>query len=305
MDNLSLKNKKVLVTGGNGYLGSHLVAALRKANADVFVIDKEAKGREATPGVIMADLTDQATIGDIIRRIEPTIIFHLAAILDRDRDFSKHDRAMNANYYGTKTLLTALENIEYENFIFTSTSEIYGDNTAPFNETQLPQPASVYSLSKCCAEALIQTFSRLYNKNYTILRLFNFFGTNMPANFFIPQLLHALKHDESFKMTKGEQKRDFLYIDDVVQALFLAAENSSAHNQLFNVCSGNSTTLKQLVTEFKDRIGGSCRIDFGALPYRKNEVWDMVGNNDKIKKMLNFNVNYDIKAAIDKLARES
>ncbi len=198
-------------------------------------------------------------------------------------------------------LLYALQNTSYENFIFTSTSEVYGSNKAPFNEKQLPDPASPYSLSKVFAETAIRTFSQLHNKPYTILRLFNFFGKDMPESFFIPQLLNSLKTEPVFKMTKGAQARDFLYVDDIISALLLAATNTKAKGETFNVCSAKSTTLKQLVTEFKNRVKSKCKIEFGALPYRENEVWNMVGNNRKIKTKLGFKVNYNIKQAIDKL----
>jgi nucleoside-diphosphate-sugar epimerase len=298
MDRVTLYNKRVLVTGGSGYLGRHLVSALKEEKATVFVIDKQVAGAK---NEFEADITDALQISSVIKQIQPEITFHLAASLDRDRDFSIHDKVMKVNYNGTKNLLLALQQTEYSNFIFTSTSEIYGDNKAPFHEYQLPQPASVYSLSKLFSEELIQSYSRLCEKKFTILRLFNFIGKNMPENFFIPQLIQSLKRGETFKMTKGEQARDFLYIDDVIQALLLSAKKNEAANQVFNVCSGKSTLLKQLAKELKGRINGNGTIDFGALPYRKNEVWNMVGNNNKIKNMLGFTVQYEVASIIDKI----
>jgi len=293
-----LKGKRVLVTGGKGYLGSHLVAALKKAGARVFVITRSGIPAE---NEFIADIADEQQIRSAVQKIKPQLIYHLAATLNRDRDFKYHDEVMRTNYSGTLNLLRSLQQIQYENFIFASTSEIYGSNRAPFHEKQLPAPASPYSMSKFFAEIAIRTFSELHGKNYTVLRLFNFFGKDMPENFFIPQLLHSLKQDAVFKMTKGEQARDFLYVDDVVQALLLSATKVKARNEIFNVCSNRSVTLKKLVTEFQKRLKSNCKIDFGALPYRKNEVWNMIGSNKRIRSKLGFKPAYNLKEAINKL----
>ena len=292
-----LKNKKILVTGGTGYLGSRLVKALELEGTDVFVLDLNVKNKKQYYSV---DITDAAEITKVISKIKPQIIFHLAASLDRSRDFAG-SKAVKINYEGTLNLLISLKDILYENFIFTSTSEVYGNNKAPFNETQIPDPVSPYSLSKVFAEHTLKTISALHQKNFTILRVFNFFGEAMPPNFFIPQLIESLRKGESFKMTKGEQVRDFLLVDDIIQAMILSAKNEKAKNEIFNVCSGKGVTLKDLVIEFNKQMKKENAIEFGALPYRENEVWNMVGSNAKIRKLLGFKPKYALKEAIRKV----
>ncbi|MCK4663283.1 MAG: GDP-mannose 4,6-dehydratase, partial [Bacteroidales bacterium] len=183
--------------------------------------------------------------------------------------------------------------IEYENFIFTSTSEIYGGKSIkpPFKEDDNFIPASPYSLSKYCAETSIKTFSEMYQKNYTILRLFNFYGPDMPNQFFIPQLISALKNNENFNMTKGKQVRDFLFINDIIQAMILSTD-INAYNEVFNVCSGQGITLHDLALQLKMILNSKSKINFGAVPYRENEVWEMVGGNTKIKETLKFKQKY-------------
>jgi UDP-glucose 4-epimerase len=298
MGDINLNGLKVLVTGGSGYLGAQLVAALKKEGAEVFVVDKEA-----TPSdhVYNLDITDREAVDKAIREIQPEIIFHLAASLNRERNFDHFDRINQINHDGTLNLLLALKDIPYRNFIFTSTSEVYGSNPAPFHEEQIPKPASPYSLTKLYAEELIGTFSNLYNKHFTVLRLFNFFGKDMPENFFIPQMIQAFQNKAVFEMTEGEQKRDFLYVEDVIQALLLSARSEKALNETFNVCSGQAVSLKQLATEIKQTMKSDCEIRFGALPYRENEVWNMVGDNTKIKKALGFKIGYSLSEAIEQL----
>ncbi len=295
---MKLNGKKILVTGGNGYLGRQLVLALEDEGAIVYSIDLAASRRKRHFAV---DITNRGALEKILPKIKPDIIYHLAAIINRDRDFEKHDVIMQVNYFGTVNLLRALEKYPYENFIFTSTSEIYGNNAAPFHEDQLPQPTSPYSLSKVCAENALTTFSSLYNKNYTILRLFNFFGKEMPIGFFIPQMMDAFKNGIDFKMTEGEQTRDFLYVADVIHALLLAGQNKKAVGEIFNVCSSKAITLKKLVKEVHANMDTRSKIRFGAIPYRENEIWNMLGSNKKIKQKLGFKIEHPFGKAVKAL----
>jgi len=294
----SLENKRVLVTGGMGYLGAFLVKALQREKAIVFVLDKNVK---PSAQAFKVDITNAKEVKNAITKIKPDLIYHLAATLNRERNFDNFETIQKINHLGTFNLLEALKEIPYQNFIFTSTSEIYGSNKAPFHEGQIPDPASPYSLTKVYSENLLNTYSKTYNKNFTIMRLFNFFGKNMPTQFFIPQLIESLKTKESFDMTKGEQIRDFLYVEDVISALLLAAKKQENKRQTYNVCSGEGVTLKQLVKTIGEVLESNCVINFGALPYRENEIWNMVGDNSKIKKELNFTVQYNLKQAIQEV----
>ncbi len=298
MDTLNLQGIRILVTGGNGYLGSQLVSALKKEEAEVFVMDKDAIPSDHS---FNTDITDRSAVEKAVQKIQPEIIYHLAALLNRERNFDHFDQINRVNHNGALNLLLALKDVPYRNFIFTGTSEVYGSNEPPFHEEQVPKPASPYSLTKRYAELLISTFSSLYNKHFTILRLFNFFGKDMPVEFFIPQMIRAFQYENSFEMTEGAQKRDFLYVEDVIQALLLSARSEKALDEIFNVCSGQAVSLKQLAIEIKSNLNNSCEIKFGALPYRENEVWNMVGDNTKIKTMLGFKVRYNFQDAIHQL----
>lgn len=297
MGNINLENKRVLITGGKGYLGSHLIDALKKEKAQIYEFSLEPSENEREYQV---DITNQEEVVKVINEIQPQIIFHLAASLDRRRDFDNYERIMNINVQGTLNLLRALQNVDYENLIFTSSSEVYGNNDSPFREEQALMPTSPYSLSKVYGEHLIRTFSDVYNKNYTILRLFNFYGADMSESFFIPQLIKTLRRGEDFGMTKGEQVRDFIYVDDIVDALLLSAKSEAAYRNIFNVCSGKGASMKELAQEVENKIEDGGKIIYGAIPYRDNEVWEMIGDNTKIEKVLNFKIKVSLAEGIKK-----
>ncbi|WP_437395709.1 NAD-dependent epimerase/dehydratase family protein [Flagellimonas lutimaris] len=287
----NFKGDRILVTGGVGYLGSNLISQLIKYGCDdVHSIDLEHT-EEKNPKITFhqVNLLDSSTLSDIVKEIKPTLVYHLAANLNRSRDFSIVQQLMDVNFTGTTNLLNVLEDIPYKNFIYTSTSEVYGgkDITPPFKEIGDFVPASPYSLSKYCGEMALKTFSEIKEKKYTILRMFNFLGSNMPTNFFPSQLKEKLNRNEDFPMTLGEQVRDYLYLSDVIEALLLAGLTTST-NQVYNVCSGEGISIRELAEKAKTKMKSTSKIQFGALPYRNNEVWNMVGDNSKIQKELGW-----------------
>jgi nucleoside-diphosphate-sugar epimerase len=289
---IDLKGKKILVVGGNGYLGKFLVKVLRENEADIFVISRNC---EQSNSQFTVDITNFDETYKVIQKIKPDIVYHLAANISRNRDFTIYKEMATVNVQGTLNILKSLEGID-AHFIFTSSSEIYGNNASPFHENQIPKPVSPYSLTKINAEMLVQTYSTNQSKKFTNLRVFNFYGESMPEGFFIPQMIQSLKKGEDFLMTKGEQVRDFLYVGDVVKALVLTAKNTSSYGETMNVCSGKGTKLSQLAAAVNTSMKTKAKIVLGAIPYRDNEVWEMIGDNSKIKKIIGF----EPKISIDK-----
>ncbi|MCK0159313.1 NAD-dependent epimerase/dehydratase family protein [Allomuricauda sp. F6463D] len=287
----NFKGDRILVTGGVGYLGSNLISQLIKYGCDeIHSIDLERTEQE-NPNITFhqVNLLDSSSLSDKVKEIKPTLVYHLAANLNRSRDFSIVQQLMDVNFTGTTNLLNALSDMSYKNFIYTSTSEVYGGKSVkpPFKETDDFVPASPYSLSKYCGEMALKTFSEIKGKKYTILRMFNFLGLNMPPNFFPSQLKEKLSRNEDFSMTLGEQVRDYLYLSDIIEALLLAGLTTST-NQVYNVCSGEGISIRELAEKAKTKMKSSSNIQFGALPYRNNEVWNMVGDNSKIQKYLGW-----------------
>lgn len=294
MGSIDLKGKRILVVGGNGYLGTFLVKVLKENEADIFIISRDC---EKSGSQFIIDITNFDETYKVIQKIKPDIVFHLAASISRNRDFSIYEKMAEVNVQGTLNILRSLEGID-AHFIFTSSSEIYGNNVSPFHENQIPKPVSPYSLSKISAEMLIQTFSNNHNKKFTNLRVFNFYGENMPEGFFIPQMINSLKRGEDFLMTKGEQVRDFLYVGDVVDALVLTAKNTRKYGQTMNVCSGKGTKLSELAVAVNTSMNTKAKIILGAIPYRDNEVWEMIGDPSKIQNSIGFEPKISIEKGI-------
>lgn len=299
MGTIALKSKKILVVGGNGYLGSFLVEALKEKEADVYILSHNC---EESANQFKVDITNFDAVQKVVQHIKPDVIYHLAASISRNRDFAIYEAMAAVNVQGLFNVLNSLQDLD-THFIFTSSSEIYGNNESPFHENQVPKPVSPYSLTKTQGEYLIEVFCKNNAKNYTNLRVFNFFGEGMPEDFFIPQMIKSLKREEDFLMTKGEQVRDFLYVKDVVNALILTAENTNSYNETLNVCSGKGTMLSELASSVNESLDTKAKVVPGALPYRANEVWEMIGDNSKIKNKIGFEPKYTVDEGIKILTK--
>jgi len=289
-------NKKILITGGGGYLGSKLAERIINTNAQIYLCDLNFNNLSLSLSknyknnkLVEINITEKEKIAEFCKIIKPDYIFHFAALLNRERDFSIYPLLYKVNVEGTLNLLEALKDIPYQGLCFSSSSEVYGSkNTPPFNEEQMPYPVSPYSLTKVIAENLIRTYSDIYKKPYTIIRLFNFYGPDMPENFFLSQLINTLKRNEIFKMTKGEQKRDYLYIDNLLDSIIAICKSEKCIGETINVCSGKGIELRELALDVAKILNKEHLLKIGALPYRNNEIWDMVGDNRKLIRLVPY-----------------
>ena len=289
------ENRRILITGGGGYLGSKLAEVLTMTTSEICLLDvsfNEIAARLISeyPKVIKVccDLTNKIEIVNALSNFHPDLIFHFAALLKRDRDFSHYDQLYKVNVAGTINLLEVLSSLPYTGFFYASSSEVYGNrNQSPFREDQFPFPASPYSLTKLMAEHLIATYSQICEKPYTILRFFNFYGPDMPPTFFLSQLEDSLMKKIPFEMTGGEQKRDYIHINELIELMLKIVSNSKCNHEIINICRGEATAIKELAIKIANQHDKLHLLRIGALPYRHNEVWEMIGDNKLLQDLIN------------------
>ncbi len=285
--------KRVLITGGGGYLGSKLAERIAPSGAECFLLDRShnatATGLDARfPNIhlVRADLTDPEGLRNACEGIFPDRVFHFAASIDRSRDFSNFDNISGINVKGTLNLLEALAGVDYQSFCFAGSSEVYGTlNPTPFHEDQLPLPVSPYSLTKLMAEELIRSWSAIRRKPFTIFRIFLFMGPDMPLTTFLAQLYDAFIKKEEFRMTRGEQKRDYLLLEELLYCIDTLSCIPDAAGETINLCSGTSFSMKEIADTVCEISGNALKVSH-SLPYRENEIWEIRGSNDKLKRFL-------------------
>lgn len=292
-----------LVTGGAGFIGSNLVAALLERDHAVRVLDNFSTGKRenVTPfldriDLIEGDLTYMADVERAVQDID--VVFHQAAIPSVPRSVSDPLACHEANTTGTLNILIAARDAKVRRLVYASSSSVYGDqNTAKAKvETMAPQPISPYGAAKLSAEHYCQVFYTVYGLETVALRYFNVFGPRQdPASMYaavIPRFITALLRGEPPTIYgDGEQTRDFTYVGNVVTGNLLAAEAPAdrAAGRVFNVAAGQQMSLNELVRLLQDLTGQAVEPVYTAP--RPGDIRHSLADISKARHMLGYEPN--------------
>jgi len=292
---------KALVTGGAGFIGSHLAEALCRRGGKVIVVDNLSEGSLDNlswrkPGddleFIRGDVTDEK----LLRQILPGCdwVFHEAALTSVPKSVAEPLASHILNLDASLRLLVAAREAGVKRFFFASSSAIYGDSeVSPKHESLPPQPLSPYALQKYTAEKYGQLFHQLYGLETVSFRYFNVFGPrqafNSPYSGVIAKFCTAfMQHQLPVIYGEGRQSRDFTFVNNVVAANLLAAEAPAAKvaGQVFNVGGGQSISILQLVEELNRLTGQTLQPRFE--PARAGDVLHSCADISAVKRVLGF-----------------
>ncbi len=238
-----MKNKRVLVTGAGGFIGSHLVEELVKCGAKVTVFAISSLEN-------IYHLRDKITIikKDITKNLELEkydIVFHLAALISIKEANKDPKKVFNVNTYGTLNLLNECKG-KVKKFIYLNTLGVYGNSKQiPVNEKQLTIPTELYAASKLAGETFVLAFGTVYNMHNVVARSFNVYGPRQSENFVIPSIIKQCFKRNKVKLGNLKSTRDFVFVNDVVDALILIAKNGKRNN-IYNVGTGIETSIGAL-----------------------------------------------------------
>jgi UDP-N-acetylglucosamine/UDP-N-acetyl-alpha-D-glucosaminouronate 4-epimerase len=287
-----------LVTGGAGFVGSHIAAALAEQGARVRVIDDLSTGhRENIDAVggdtdfIEASLTDKDALRRALENVE--WVFHEAAIPSVPRSVEKPSETHEASVNATFSLLLAARDQKVRRVVYAASSSAYGDQErSPKQENMRPDPLSPYAVAKLVGEYYCQVFSRVYNLETVSLRYFNVFGPRQdPGSQYsgvVSRFISALFTDtQPVIYGDGEQSRDFTYVSNVVDANLRAAESSAAVGKTINIATGSSVTINQILEGLK-RITGKNDALARYEPPRIGDVRDSLADLSLAKSLLNY-----------------
>lgn len=286
-----------LVTGGAGFIGSHLVEALLQRGESVRVVDNFSTGRvENLRGcaprieLITGDISDPAIARVAVDGVE--VIFHEAALPSVPRSLRDPLGTHQANASGTLQMLHAAHQAGVKRFIYAASSSAYGNTpTLPKIETMPANPRSPYAVAKLAGEQYCQAFFHSHGMETVCLRYFNIFGPRQdPDSAYaavIPRFgTELLAGRAPIIFGDGEQTRDFTFIDNAVQANLLAAEASGIGGEVFNIACGERISLNQLVSMLQEETG--VRLAPKHTTDRIGDVKDSLASIDKAKRMLGY-----------------
>ena len=285
---------RALVTGGCGFIGSHLVDSLVKQGIAVEVIDDLSATENETfyfnssAQYHQLDILEEEKIESVFENFKPNVVFHLAARSRIQRAIERPQNTCDVNFTGTCNILQSARNNGTDRVIFSSTSSIYGlKNSCPLNEDMPKDCLNPYSISKAAAEDLCKMYYNLFGVKTVIFRYFNVYGERQPLKGQYAPVIgifyrQKANGEDMTIVGDGLQTRDFTHVSDVVQANLLAArtDDESNYGEIFNVGSGENHSVLRI----SEIIGGNSKF----LAEREGEARETLADLSKIKEKLNF-----------------
>ena len=291
--------KKILVTGADGFIGSHLTEQLLETGYDVkaFVmynsfntwgwLDTLPKEKLNQIEIFQGDIRDPNGVMQAIKGVDE--VYHLAALIAIPFSYHSPDTYVDTNIKGTLNVLQAAKELDTSRVLITSTSEVYGTaQYVPIDEKHPFQGQSPYSATKIGADRLAESFYRSFNMPITIVRPFNTYGPRQSARAVIPTIItQLLAGKEEINLGSLTPTRDFNYVKDTANGFIEIAKSSMSIGEEINIATQNEISIGQLAQELINQINPKATIVCDDLRLRpeKSEVNRLLGSNEKIKKM--------------------
>lgn len=274
--------KRVLVTGGNGFIGTHLCKKLQERNYNFCVLTQKCTEFFKPEVVHVVNLLDTSGIEKILAEYQPNIILHLAAIASPA--FSDSSTLYRINVCGTENLLNAIRKLlpKDTKLILISTAGVYGNQDIEYLHEELPyNPVNHYSFSKMIVEYLSRQY--INDMKIQIVRPFNIIGMGQTQTFLIPKLISAFR-SKSQKLMMGniEAVRDYVSVDYCTEVLIELMESDFIIQPAINICSGKGYSCCQVIQMLEKMTGHHLQIETSERFIRRNEIWRLVGDTTRL-----------------------
>ena len=284
------KNGKLLIVGGTGFIGSAVAKEAVKRGFQVTIISKNTcpKSKQLkNTEYISVDITNKNNLMLVLKGKVFSYVINLAGYINHSSYFGGGSEVFKVHFNGTKNLVNYIEKSNLKSFIQIGSSDEYGANAAPQNESQRELPISPYSFAKVASTHFLQMLNRTQGFPVAILRLFLVYGPEQDIERFIPQIVTGCLNNEKFPLSHGEQLRDFCYIDDIVNGILKALINDNINGEIINLASGIPVSIRHVAEKVK-KIAGKGELEFGKVPYRIGENMELYADTSKAKEFLEW-----------------
>jgi dTDP-glucose 4,6-dehydratase len=304
--------KKVLVTGADGFIGSHLVEELLNEGYEVraFVyynsfnswgwLDSLSKEKLSKIEIFTGDIRDPNGVREAMKGIDE--VYHLAALIAIPFSYNSPDSYVDTNIKGTLNVLQAARDLGTKRILVTSTSEVYGTaQYVPIDEKHPYQGQSPYSATKIGADRIAESFYRSFNMPITIVRPFNTYGPRQSARAVIPTVITQLLSGETeIKLGALSPTRDFNFVKDTARGFIDIAKSDKTIGEEMNIATQQEISIGKLAEEIIRQINQNAKIicDEKRIRPEKSEVNRLLGSNEKIKRLTNWEQNYTFEQGI-------
>jgi nucleoside-diphosphate-sugar epimerase len=299
-----LSRKRILITGGAGFIGANLIRKLISLDSDINLFVRPVTNLWRLKSIIprikihQIDILDKSELTRKTVKINPQAIIHLATY-SQYRNQKEFEQMVKTNIEGTLNLLSASKNIDYDIFINTGSSSEYGIKKNPMKETDLLEPISFYAATKSSANLLCQVFAKEYKKPIVTLRPFSTYGPYEKNDRFIPTIINAIIKNKAIKLTSGNQRRDFIYVGDIVDIYIKALScGKKLSGQILNMGTGIEYTNGEVVKTLFNLTGKHVKIEKGAYQKRLWDTPHWVADISKTKKLLNWKPKFTLEEGL-------
>ena len=283
---MKIHDKKILVTGGAGFIGSNLVNRLIEDDNEIIVLDNLFSGYESNIEKVDCisfykyDICDVPKIKNEIKDID--IVFHLAANASVPYSVKYPVTDFHTNAYGTVVLLNTLRHSDVKKILFASSAAVYGNPVySPINEEHPTKPISPYGLSKLAAETIGFIFKDTYGLNFVSSRIFNVYGPGQ-KKYVMYDFINKLLHENNFTILgTGEQKRNFCYIEDAINAFYFIISKGDG---VYNISGDEIISIKELAIKMMDIIGVKKAMEMTGKSW-PGDIYQLVGSNKNLKSL--------------------
>lgn len=310
---MDLKGKRILVTGSEGFIGSHLVEELSRHGCKIraFVyynafnswgwLDTFDKKELKKMDVFLGDIRDQNSVRKAMKNID--IVFHLAALIGVPFSYHAPDSYVDTNIKGTLNILQCGMQCKLKRILVTSTSEVYGSaENLPIREDHPLRGQSPYSASKIGADKIAESFIRSFHAPVTIVRPFNTYGPRQSARAVIPTIIiQLLNGKENIKLGSLEPVRDFNYVKDVCKGFIAIAHSEKTIGEEINIASGKEISIGCLANKIIKKINHKAKVilDPQRVRAQDSEVMRLLGSNEKIIRLTKWKADYSLDEGLD------
>lgn len=305
--------KNVLITGADGFIGSHLTERLVEEGYQVkaFVyynsfnswgwLDALPKAKLDQIEIFAGDIRDPNGVRTAIKGVD--VVFHLAALIAIPFSYHSPDSYIDTNVKGTLNVVQAARDFNVQRVLITSTSEVYGTALhVPIDEKHPRQPQSPYSASKIGADCIAESFYRSFNLPVTIVRPFNTYGPRQSARAVIPTIISQLLQGATeIKLGDVTPTRDLLFVKDTVDGFVAISKTDSLIGEDVNIATSSEISVKELAEMIINKINPQAKIitDDVRLRPAKSEVFRLFGSNDKLRSHTDWKVGYDLEQGLE------
>lgn len=300
---MTQRTSRVLVVGGNGFIGSHIVNHAIELGWDVtnLSLTLRSENREKATGVcnVTADIIDSNELKAVLGGRSFEYVVNCSGYIDHSLFFNGGREIFDTHFSGIVNLVEALNRDAIKSFINIGSSDEYGTMPAPQIEAQREAPISPYSLGKVAATHFLQMLYRTENFPSTTLRLFLTYGPGQDGRRFLPQIINGCLEGNSFPTSAGQQLRDFCFIQDTVDAVFAALTIPAVRGEVINIGSGQPVSIRHVIETIKRLIGGG-NPQFGEIAYRPGESMELYADVSKAKSLLSWEPKVSLESGLNK-----